>query len=280
MRMSKLKKNILVITYIVFFAQQLYAGQNFTSADKRISEKVKEEIIIEPPQSRLPENECLNYTVRWLGIPVGHITASIKGIKILNNRKAYLLEVIAKTNAFCSVIYKVDDRFLSYMDVKGLHTLRHEVYRREGRYKKDAVTDFNQITHRAYFKNLLDGSEKEFDIPPNAQDTLSACYYFRLLPVEIGKRIEYAVCNNESIYQLFGAIKSKDFIKIPGLGKRATFYMQPYAKLKDKKVRKGRVSGYFSVDSKRLPLLAVVQASMFTEVTASLSKIEYGQRLE
>jgi len=280
MRMAIFKKNILIIICIVFFAQQLYAGQNFTFANKRIPEKVKKEIIVEPPQSRLPENECLKYTVRWLGIPVGYITASIKGIKILNNRKAYLLEVIARTNAFCSAIYRIDDRFLSYMDVEGLHTLRHEVYRREGRYKKDAITDFNQITHRAYFKNLLDGSKKEFDIPPNVQDTLSACYYFRLLPIEIGKRIEYAVCNNESIYQLFGVIESKDFIKIPILGKRATFYMQPYAKLKDKKVKKGRVGGYFSADSKRLPLLALVQAPMFTEVTASLSQIEYGQRLE
>lgn len=272
-----LKKNILIVTCIIFFAQQLYAGQNFTFADKRISGKVKKDIIIEPPQPRLPENEYLKYTVRWLGVPVGYITASIKGIKILNNRKAYVLEVIAKTNAVCSVIYKIDDRFLSYMDVEELYTLRHEVYRREGRYKKDAITDFNQITHKAYFKNLLDKSEKELDIPPDVQDTLSACYYFRLLPTEIGRRIEYAVYNNESVYQLFGVIESKDFIKVPGLGKRSAFYMQPYAKLKDKKVKKGRVSGYFSTDSTRLPLLAVVQAPMFTEVTASLSEIAYGQ---
>ncbi len=274
------KKNILIIVCIIFFAQELYAGQNFTSDNKRTPGKVKKEIIIEPPQSRLPENECLKYTVRWLGIPVGYITASIKGIKTLNNRRAYLLEVIARTNVFCSAIYKIDDRISSYMDVEGLYTLRHEVYRSEGRYKKDAITDFDQIAHKAYFKNLLDKSEKEFDIPPNVQDTLSACYYFRLLPIEVGKKIEYAVCNNESIYQLFGVIESKDFIKIPVLGKRAAFYMQPYAKLKDKKVKKGRVGGYFSVDSKRLPLLALVQAPMFTEVTAFLSEIEYGQNLE
>jgi len=101
-----------------------------------------------------------------------------------------------------------------------------------------------------------------------------------LLPIEIGEQIEYAVCNNESIYRLFGVIESKDFIKVPGLSKRPAFYMQPYAKLKDKKVKKGRVSGYFSTDSQRLPLLAVVQAPMFTEVTASLSKIAYGQDIE
>ena len=166
------------------------------------------------------------------------------------------------------------------MDVEGKYTLRHEVYRREGRYKKDAITDFDQIAHKAHFKNFLDGSEKDFDIPPNVQDTLSACYYFRLLPIDIGKKIEYAVCNNEAIYKLFGLVESKDIIKVPRLGKRKAFFMQPYAKLKDKKVKKGNVSGYFGTDSKRLPLLAVVQAPMFTEVTAALSEIVHGQDIE
>ncbi len=275
-----LKRIIFIIAFAIFSEQGLYAGQNFTFVNKSILEEVDKEIIIDSPQTRLPENEYLKYTVRWLGIPVGYITASIKGVRILNNRQAYVLEVVVKTNAFCSAIYKIDDRYLSYMDVEDFYTLRHEVYRREGRYKKDAITDFDQVTHRAHFKNLLDGSEKDFDIPPGVQDTLSACYYFRLLPIEIGEQIEYAVCNNESIYRLFGVIESKDFIKVPGLSKRPAFYMQPYAKLKDKKVKKGRVSGYFSTDSQRLPLLAVVQAPMLTEVTASLSKIAYGQDIE
>ncbi len=275
-----LKKITLLIACIMLSTQILYAGQNFTTSNRKAAEKVKKEIVIEPPQPQLPEYEYLKYTVRWLGIPVGYITASIKGIKTMRNRRAYLLEVVVKTNAFCSAIYKIDDRFLSYMDVEGKYTLRHEVYRREGRYKKDAVTDFDQIAHRAHFKNFLDGSEKDFDIPPNVQDTLSASYYFRLLPVDIGARIEYAVCNNEAIYKLLGVIESKDFIKVPGLGKRAAFFMQPYAKLKKKRVKKGRASGYFSTDSKRLPLLAVVRAPILTKVTASLSEIAYGQDIE
>jgi len=274
------KRLILIVACTIFLVQTLYAGQNFTFSNKKLPEKISKEIVIEPPQSRLPENEHLKYIVRWLGVPVGYITASIKGTKVIKGREAYMLEVIVKTNAFCSAIYKIDDRYLSYMDTEGAYTLRHEVYRREGRYKKDAITDFDQINHRAHFKNLLDGSEKDFDIPPRVQDTLSACYYFRLLPVEIGKRIEYAVCNNEAVYQLFGAIESQDFINIPGLGKRQAFYMQPYAKIKDETVKKGRVSGYFSTDSKRLPLLAAVKAPMFTEVTASLSEIVYGQSVE
>ena len=234
-------------------------------------------VIIESPTKRLPAYERLEYTVRWLGVPVGTIVASIKGIEKIRGRDAYVLEVTVKTNSFCSSIYKIDDRFVSYMDVENLYTLRHEVYRREGRYKKDAITDFDQVDHKAHFQNLLDKTEKDFDIPAATQDTLSACYYFRLLPVSIGQKVEYAVCNNEANYQLFGLVKGKDIIRIPKLGKKRAFYIQPYARLEGEEVKKGKVSGYFSSDEKRLPLLAIVQAPIFTEVTASLEKIEYGQ---
>ena len=272
------KKIILVIVSVLLLNYASYAGQNFSVGNKPKPKEIKKEIIIEPAQSKLPEYENLKYTIRWLGLPVGYITASIKGIKEINGRRAYHLEVRARTNNFCSAIYKVDDKFVSYMDVENFYTLRHEVYRREGKYKKDAITDFDHTTQKAHFRNLLDKSKKEFDIPEGTQDTLSACYYFRLLPIEIGKRIEYAVCNNEKNYKLFGVAESKGIIRVPRLGKKESLYIQPYAKIDGEKVKKGRVSGYFSVDSKRTPLLAIVQAPMFTEVTAALREVDYRQK--
>lgn len=234
-----------------------------------------QDIVIKVPAPQLPEYEKLTYQISWLGLPVGTITSSIEGIKKIDGRDAYILEVVAQTNDFCSAIYRIDDRFVSYMDVEHLYTLRHEVYRREGRFKKDAITDFDQVNHKAYFRNLLDKSEKVIDISPMVQDTLSACYYFMILPVAVGDRVEYAVYNNEDNYQLFGLIQSKGFIWVPTLGKREAFYIQPYAQLEGEEVKKGKLSGYFSCDKRRIPLLAVVEAPMFTKITASLYKIEY-----
>jgi hypothetical protein len=271
-------KKLFFSLIIIYFAQNACASQNFTPANIKERQEIAEHIVIEPAQSNLPEYERLVYSVKWLGMPVGHIIASINGIKEINGRKAYEIEVIAKTNAFCSAIYKIDDRFVSYMDIEGFYTLRHEVYRREGRYKKDAVTDFDHINKKAHFRNLLDKSEKTIDIPYGVQDTLSACYYFRLLSVGLDEKIEYTVYNNEDIYQLFGIIESKDFIRLPRTGRKAAFHIQPYARLQSEQVRKGRVSGYFSVDGKRLPLLAIVQAPVFTEITVSLDLAEYRQK--
>jgi hypothetical protein len=270
-------KKVFLFLAFIFICQNSYASQNFKSANIKSVQEPADKIVIYPPQTQLPEYERLTYFVRWLGIPVGTITASINGIKEVNGRSAYHLEVNVKTNAFCSAIYKIEDRFISYMDIENFYTLRHEVYRREGRYKKDAITDFDHTAKKAYYQHLPGDSIKTIDIPYGVQDTLSACYYFRMLSVEVNNKIEYAVYNNEKIYQLFGIIEAKDYIRLPRFGKKAAFYIQPYAQLEGEQVKKGKVSGYFSADSRRIPLLAVVQAPMFTEVTATLTKIESRQ---
>jgi hypothetical protein len=229
-----------------------------------------DDIVISPPAARLPGRETAVFNVRWFGIDVGTITARINGIKKIAGRDAYELEATAKTNAFCSAIYRIDDRYVSYMDVERLHTLRHEVYRREGRYSKDAVTDFDQAAHKAYFRNLRDGSTKTIDIPEDVQDALSVGYYFRTVPIEIGSEIRFKVYNNEQVYDLIGVADRKKLVMLPRLGLRAGFHVQPYATLDGRIVKKGRASGYFSCDEIRAPILVSVKAPLFTEVTGTL----------
>ena len=251
-----------------------------TSSKKFLDEKgnvIKraQDIVIQAPEQRLPEYEKLTFRIRWLGLHVGDVTLEIKGIQNINGRSAYVLEAAFKSNVFLSVIYKINDRFVSYMDVEKLCSLRHEVYRREGFYKKDAVTDFDHENKKAHFKNFLDKSEKNFDIPAGVQDTLSACYYFMLLPLKEGDRIEYTVCNNEENYQLIGVVESKVFIETVAFREKQAFHIQPYAKLKGKKVEKGNLRAYFGCDKRRLPLLGVLKGPVFTEVTIALIKTEY-----
>ncbi len=234
-----------------------------------------QQIVIETPDQRLPEGETLTFRVQWMGMAAGEVTVSVKGIKNINGRDAYVLEAVFKSSGFLSAVYKIEDRYVSYMDVEKLHTLRHEVYRREGKFRKDAITEFDQANRKASFKNFVDNSEKTFDIPANVQDTLSALYYFMLVPLKPGEKTEIAVSSNEANYQLLAVVESRAFIKTPALGEKRAFLIQPYAKLKGEKVEKGNLKAYFSCDKRRLPLLAVLQGPVFTEVTLVLEKVSY-----
>jgi hypothetical protein len=232
------------------------------------------ELVLSSNLTGLPDYEKLTYEIKWIGIPVGTLTASIKGTEKINGRDTYVLEAVFKTNGFLSAIYPVNDRYVSYMDKEQLCTLRHEVYRREGRYKKDAITDFDQVNRKAYFRNLLDKSEKVFDIPPGVHDFLSAYYYFRFLPLKAGDKLRYTISNNEKNYQVIILVKSQTSLKLGALGKKPALVIQPYALLKGEEVKEGSARGYYSCEGSRPLLGAVITAPVFTKVTAFLSKVE------
>lgn len=231
-------------------------------------------LVISPSAASLPNYEKLIYDIKWLGIPVGTLTTSIKGTKNLNGRDTYVLEAIFKTNSFCSKIYPVEDRYVSYMDKEKLYTLRHEVYRREGNYKKDAITVFDQENRKAHFRNLLDKTEKVFDIPEGVHDFLSAYYFCRLLPLKIGDKLRYTVSNNEKNYQVILFVKSEASIKLNSGNKKKALLIQPYALLAGEKIKEGSARGYYSCEGSRFLLGAVITAPIFTKVTAFLSQIE------
>ena len=278
--MTRIKRCSLVMAFVLLTGGctvSRWIGSGQFIDEKGIPIHHSEDIVIEEPERRLPEYETMTFDLRWIGIPVGTVTMSIKGIRKINDRDAYVLEAAFASNKFLSSIYKVDDRFVSYMDVEKLYTLRQEVYRKEGSYRKDAITDFDQINHKAHFKNWIDKSEKVIDIPEGVQDTLSACYYFMLLPLKVGDRMDYYVYNSETTYQLIGVVEEKIFIKTAALGLKESFRMQPYVRLGGEKVQKGDLSAYFSCDKRRLPLMGKIKGVIFTEAVFTLSKITTGE---
>ncbi len=218
----------------------------------------------------LPEKETLTFRVKWIGVPAGMITMEIKGIEEVRGRRAYRLEVTAKTTGLCRTLYRIEDKYVSYLDVERLYTLRTEVHRLEGGYKKDAVTDFDQDLHVAHFKSLTDGSEKTFDIPPDIQDTISAAYAMRTRVLEVKGSYEVKICNSEKNYDIFLNVLGTGVLSVAGQGRQKVFLVKPYGHLKGKEVRDGRMSGWISAEPGHVPYRIVIKAPVFTQVTAFL----------
>lgn len=218
---------------------------------------------------KLPESEKVVFHVKWLGITAGKVVSEIKGITQLRGRPVYKIEVTARTAGLCSLLYRVEDHYVSYLDAERLHSLRHEVHRREGGYKKDAVIDFDQDNHTAYFKSMTDGSEKKFPIPPDTQDTVTASYVLRTRPLEPGQRHKVSVCNSEKNYTIDLLINGKSRMRSPGKGLVDVVHLQPRARLENNVVREGRLNGFVEAAPGHAPVLIVIKAPVFTRLTAS-----------
>lgn len=218
----------------------------------------------------LPEAESLYFRVKWIGIPAGVITSEIKGVEEVRGRRAYRIEVTARTTGLCRTLYRIEDRYVSFLDVEKLHTLRIEVHRREGSYRKDAVTDFDQDKHVAYFKSQTDGSEKTFDVPPDVLDTISAAYVMRTRPLKAGSSHPVKICNSEKNYEVSLNVLGSGVLSVPGRGRQRVLSVKPYGRLNGKEVREGRLSGWVGEAPGHLPYRIVIKAPVFTSVSAVL----------
>ena len=226
-----------------------------------------------PPMNRLPEKEKLIYKVRYMGMTIGEIVAEIHGTTEMHGRPAYHFVLTAKTDGFFSKIFKAESTYVSYMDMEHLHVLRHEEYRREGSYRKDAVIDFDYEKGQAFFKNLLSGETKTFPIKNGLQNGLSAVYYFRMLPLEAGDTIDYEVNVSEDTYNLFGLVMGRRVISLPNFKRIESFELQPYAHLNGERVQKGNLTGHFMIDERRVPLRADVRTPIFGSASVFLHEI-------
>ena len=220
----------------------------------------------------LPSQETVVFKIKWLGITAGEITSEIKGITELRGRKVYRIEVTARTTGLCSKLYRVEDHYVSYLDVERLYSLRHEIHRREGGYKKDAVIDFDQEGHMAHFKSMPDGNEKDFSIPPDTQDTVTAAYVARTFDLQPGKHFDIKVCNSEKNYTIDLGIGNKAKMHTAGNKLVDVVRLQPKGHYKNNVVRDGRLSGYVEAGPGHAPVFIVIKAPVFTRVTATRVK--------
>ena len=218
-----------------------------------------------PMRQALPEHERLVYQVKWMGITAGEMVSEIKGKVNWKGRSCYLIEVTGHSSPFISTFFKVEDHYRSYFDVEKHYPLHYEEHRHEGAYHKDAVTDFDHDAGKAYFRNDADGTRKIFDIPPGVQDSLTAAYMGRLLPLTPEKIFTFKICNSEKVYDLYVSVSGR-FV----LNGRAVLHLVPFARINGTEFREGRASGYVTDDDRRIPLEVVIKAPVFTSVTAQL----------
>ena len=231
---------------------------------------------IEKAPDKLTIGERLTYKAEWLGMDVGIATLTVEGITTQNGREVYKVHAHAESTPIISKLYKVEDDIFTYIDVEKLYPVRFEKKQREGGYRSDEYVDFYQGSGKAKYFSRLNHNKKEFDIPSGVQDPLSIMYYFRLQDVDVGKSIFADMNADEKNYLLEAKILKKGFVNIKGVGEWEAFMVEPLPWFQGKVKRKAKITGWFSADDRRIPLVMVTGSIPFVgTVTITLQKIEY-----
>ncbi|HYM19471.1 MAG TPA: DUF3108 domain-containing protein [Candidatus Kapabacteria bacterium] len=128
------------------------------------------------PNNAFAVGEKLTFDISYGFITAGQAMMTIPDYKYINGRQAFEINTYAVSTETMDNIFRVRDKYSTFLDVDGLYPHRFEQHVREGKYSKDYDAFFDQQAGTA---ETDDG--QKYKIPRFVHDILSAFYYVRAL---------------------------------------------------------------------------------------------------
>ena len=231
------------------------AACGLTQADEPTQQPPSEQATVLPAAAQPRLGERLDFHGRWMGIPVGYGWIEVKGIVLLNGRRAIHIEAQGHTNDVLSTFYPIHDIVHSYLDAETLQPLQFEKSQREGHYRADEIVMFDHEHALATYHSRLNGSVKTINLPDAFQDLISTFYWFRSQPLRSGASLELNIYSDEKIYATEIQVSQPTMLELLKRGTFPCLVVEPKASFKGLLVKRGRIWAYLSADEHRLPLL-------------------------
>ncbi len=192
--------------------------------------------------------EAFVFAIQYGLIYAGDATLEIRNIASFDTTRAYHITSTARTNSTFDLIFKVRDRVDSFMDYSGLYSDRFEKHLREGKFSRDEKVEFDQKRHLAIYP------DKKIPIPPATQDFLSAIYYMRTLPLDVGMAVALPNHTGGKNYPIYVKILRRERIKVPA-GTFDCLVAEPVLETATIFQNKGKLTIWFTDDSVKMPVM-------------------------
>lgn len=203
------------------------------------------------PNVPFAHGERLVYSIGWYNVNGGIATLDLDEVDY-HGVPVYRIRSLAKSNAVVSVFFPVEDRIESVIDRDTLSALHLDVKQRQGKRKRDRVTEFDQVNHTAtVFKN---GEQKVYEIPPGVQDSLSCLYYFRSLPpIRVGETVTIDVHESNKNWRLAIVALNREKVRTSA-GEFMAIRTRAKVEFEGVFLERGEVYVWFTDDDRRLPV--------------------------
>jgi hypothetical protein len=149
-----------------------------------------------------------------------------------------------------SWIYKVEDRYETILDAKGIFPWRFSQHVREGGYSRDFTADFDQL------HGIAHAGDKMYTVPPYVHDVVSAFYYVRTMDFSKSRVGEKYMLRNffkDSTYQLAIKFLGRQQISVDA-GVFNTIIVEPLIQEGGLFKSSGRVLIWLTDDERKIPV--------------------------
>ncbi|MBW2240902.1 MAG: DUF3108 domain-containing protein [Deltaproteobacteria bacterium] len=211
-----------------------------------------------PAQFPFAIGERLEYDVSWWGIAVGR--ASLEVARLVEWRGNRLAHVVAtaRTNDFFSLLYPVNDRSESWIDIDRMRTLRTATLTRHAKKETWEEVEFDWTTHLVHVveekRHVGRVKTAILDTGPYLYDTFDAFYALRTLPLQIGESSDLPVYASRKIYGLHVEVERREDIDDPVLGQIGAWVLRPSDSLDGEAQDDGAGEVLVSADAPHVPI--------------------------
>jgi hypothetical protein len=201
------------------------------------------------PQTALKAPEELLFDIIWGGWTFKWVHAGTASLDLLPtaNSKVWQIRSLARGNKFFQSFYPVRDTVISFINIKGIYPLKFHKILHEGSYHAWGWTDYDQE------RNRVTTQDTSFAVQPFTHDILSAFYFIRTQPLEVGKSFELSAVSGKKNYKLKVICHREETVEVPA-GKFKTWMIEPILKEDGLFKAKGQLWIWVTRDARRMPV--------------------------
>ena len=212
--------------------------------------------------------EVLEYDIGWSSyVTAGTATVTVKEKKPSYNSVAYYDVAEGRPTPLLSKLYTLYYKADSLVDAYSLVPQRGSLYVEEGKRRRMKTTTFNQPGKQAKYEiQTATKIEKTMAIPAFTQDSLSALYVLRSIPMKAGDKFNMPVADGGTVYTVQMQVQGVESVKTPFATMNA-LKIVPVIAVKGATPPRGIVI-WLSDDARRLPLKIEAQLAVGKFVVA------------
>ena len=209
--------------------------------------------------------ERLSFDVNYGFITAGGAVLEIPAMDSIAGRKCFRVEFRVNSLPSFSWIYRVEDRYVTYIDAATIAPWKFEQHVREGSYSRDFVAEFDQR------RNIAKTSEGTYPVPQYVHDILSAFYYARTIdygPLKAGDQVLLSNFYKDKTYDLVVRVLGRQQLEVAA-GTFNTVVIEPLVREGGLIKTDGRIVVWLTDDERKIPIRVntkVVIGSIDTEL--------------
>lgn len=217
------------------------------------------------PQTAFGVGERLVFSVNYGFITAGEAVMAVAAYDSVAGRKCYRVEFTVNSLPSFNWIYKVEDRYLTFIDVETIAPWKFEQHIREGTYRRDFIAEFDQ------WNLVARTTEGAHPIPQYVHDIMSAFYYARTIDFSGFKQGDGVMLNNfyrDKTHELKVNFLGRQELEVEA-GTFRTIVVEPLVREGGLFKSEGRIVIWLSDDERKIPVRVntkVVIGSIDTEI--------------